>query len=40
MGTQCDGYNKNESNYELSAAKKDNLPFAGEPTLGSLASDI
>lgn len=38
MGTQYDGYK--ESNYELSTSKKEQMPFVGEPTIGSLASDI
>ena len=40
MGTpQFDGFRFDQSNYELSAAKKDQ-PFIGEGTIGSLGSEI
>ena len=38
MGTQYDG-TRLESQYEASAAKNE-LPIIGEPTIGSLASEI
>jgi len=38
-GTQYDGFKFDQSNYELSATKKD-APFIGEGTIGSLASEI
>ena len=45
MGTQYDGFGGTtrllESNFELSAAKNNQeLPIIGEPTIGSLASEI